>query len=54
MGFWQWGRAKQGETRAYVGSVAVGVARWRAVFLTGFVTPFVPRLKLAASCHRPA
>ncbi|RAO75087.1 ArnT family glycosyltransferase [Dyella jiangningensis] len=32
-----------------VGSVAVGVARWRAVFLAGFVTLFLLKLMLAAT-----
>ncbi|WP_165418536.1 hypothetical protein [Dyella amyloliquefaciens] len=32
-----------------VGSVAVGVARWRAAFLAGFVMPFLPKLMLAVT-----
>jgi len=32
-----------------VGSVAVGLARWRAVFLAGFVTLFLLKLMLAVT-----
>lgn len=39
----------QGRRMRDVGSVAVGVARWRAVCLAGFVTLFLLKLMLAAT-----
>ncbi|WP_236585611.1 hypothetical protein [Dyella sp. EPa41] len=43
------GKGRQGKTMRDVGSVAVGLARWRAVFLAGFVTLFLLKLMLAAT-----